>query len=171
MSRCRPDYFSFPNGDKTPLQFSDAEYARRLSGLRAIMAAADVDAVLLTSMHGIAYYSGFLYCSFGRAYACVVTHDECTTVSANIDGGQPWRRSIAANLVYTDWRRGNYWRAVQSLILKGSRLGIEADHLTLQQHQQLGDYLEVAGSYDIAPASMGQQSTESIPGRPRRTAS
>ncbi|MDC0435178.1 hypothetical protein OAM69_06005, partial [bacterium] len=32
----------------------------------------DVSATVLTSMHNVAYYSGFLYCSFGRPYACVV---------------------------------------------------------------------------------------------------
>ena len=30
----------------------------------------------------IAYYSGFLYCAFGRPYACVVTLATITTVSA-----------------------------------------------------------------------------------------
>lgn len=32
------------------------------------MQAHELDAVILTSMHGIAYYAGFLYCSFGRPY-------------------------------------------------------------------------------------------------------
>ncbi len=90
----------------------DKEYDRRLNGLRRIMARMDLPAVLLTSMHNIAYYSGFLYCSFGRPYACVVTQDTCTTVSANIDAGQPWRRSFGDNITYTDWQRGNYWRAI-----------------------------------------------------------
>jgi creatinase len=78
--------FSRPDGDKAPLAFSTHEYERRLTALRRIMAARDVPAVLLTSMHNIAYYSGFLYCSFGRAYGCVVTQDRCVTISANIDG-------------------------------------------------------------------------------------
>ena len=76
------------------------------------MASKELRAVLLTSMHNIAYYSGFLYCSFGRPYACIVTETECTTISANIDLGQPWRRSYGDNLIYTDWQRDNYWRAV-----------------------------------------------------------
>ena len=59
--------------------------------------------VLLTSMHNVFYYSGFLYCSFGRLYACIVTETGCTTISANIDLGQPWRRSYGDNLIYTDW--------------------------------------------------------------------
>ena len=55
------------------LPFSNAEYERRLTALRRIMAKHDVSATVLTSMHNIAYYSGSLYCSFGRPYACVVT--------------------------------------------------------------------------------------------------
>ena len=97
----RPDSFVFHNGEKAVPPFSRVEYARRLQGLRVIMAEHDLAAVLLTSMHAIAYYSGFLYCSFGRSYACVVTEERCVTISANIDGGQPWRRSMAENVVYT----------------------------------------------------------------------
>ncbi|MDG2284914.1 MAG: aminopeptidase P family N-terminal domain-containing protein, partial [Alphaproteobacteria bacterium] len=74
----RPDYFSFSNGEKAPLPFSDAEYAARLQKVREVMKAEALDVVVLTSMHNIAYYSGFLYCSFGRPYGCVVTHDACT---------------------------------------------------------------------------------------------
>lgn len=43
-------------GKKLPLTFSDAEFERRLAGLRAIMATKDLDAVVLTSYHGIKYY-------------------------------------------------------------------------------------------------------------------
>ena len=127
----RPEYFQLQNGSKANLPFSGAEYENRLLKLRKLMSSASVDAVLLTSMHNIAYYSGFLYCSFGRPYACVVTEDRCVTVSANIDGGQPWRRCHGENLIYTDWKRNNYWRAVKSIIPNARHIGIEADHLTL----------------------------------------
>ena len=33
----------------------------------------NLDMVILTSMHNIAYYTGFIYCSFGRPYGCVIT--------------------------------------------------------------------------------------------------
>jgi creatinase len=143
LSQTRPQFFTCHNGDKAPLPFSHAEYARRLAGLRAIMAARDIPVVLLTSMQNIAYYSGFLYCSFGRPYGCVVTQDACTTVSANIDAGQPWRRSVEGNVIYTDWQRDNYWRAVASLTGGAGRIGIEGDHMTLAARnaamQMLGD--------------------------------
>ena len=156
----RPDFFTFHNGDKAPLPFSRAEYDRRLAGLRAIMAAQGIDAALLTSMHGVAYYSGFLYCAFGRPYACVVTQDRAVTVSANIDGGQPWRRSADENVVYTDWQRDNYWRAVRDVISGAGRIGVEDDHLTLAQHAKLGEFLS-AETVDIAPATMQQRMVKS----------
>ena len=71
-----------------------------------------LDAVVLTSMHGIAYYSGFLHCAFGRPYACVVTPTRAVTVSANIDGGQPGRRSACETLVYTDWEQDSADRSL-----------------------------------------------------------
>ena len=157
----RPEFFARKDGGKATLPFSKAEYARRLKGLRAIMASADIDAVLFTSMHNIAYYSGFLYCSFGRPYGCVVTADSCTTVSANIDASQPWRRSIEDNVIYTDWKRDNYWRAVKSLIGNAKRVGIETDHLTLQQHEKLRDFLGKVELYDIAAPSMRQRMVKS----------
>ncbi|MEL7089076.1 MAG: aminopeptidase P family N-terminal domain-containing protein, partial [Planctomycetota bacterium] len=86
----RPTHYRFHNGEKAALPFSNAEYESRLAGLRAALAEQGLDAAVLTSMHNIAYYSGFLYCAFGRPYACIVTQDRCVTVSANIDYGQPW---------------------------------------------------------------------------------
>ena len=127
----RPEFFQLHNGSKAKLPFSAAEYENRLRSLRNLMSQSGVEATVLTSMHNIAYYSGFLYCAFGRPYACVVTVDRCVTISANIDGGQPWRRSFGENIIYTDWKRNNYWRAVQSVIPNANTVGIEADHMTL----------------------------------------
>lgn len=157
----RPDAFRFHNGEKAKLPFTIKEYERRLARLRRIMARLDLPAVLLTSMHNIAYYSGFLYCSFGRPYACVVTPDTCTTVSANIDAGQPWRRSFGDNVTYTDWQRGNYWRAIRDLIGEPGRLGIEADHLTLAMRDQATATLGAPDMCDIAKATMAQRMVKS----------
>ena len=150
----RPQVFTRTDGGKAPLPFSQAEYDRRLAGLRAIMAARDVPVVLLTSMHNVAYYAGFLYCAFGRPYACVVTQEGCTTVSANIDGSQPWRRSHCDNVIYTDWQHDNYWRAVADLAQSAARIGVEGDHLTLAQQVTLGEALGTPELIDIAPATM-----------------
>jgi len=150
----RPQSFTCHNGEKAPLPFSIAEYERRLTTLRSIMDKSDIPAVLLTSMHNIAYYTGFLYCSFGRPYGCVVTQDVCTIVSANIDGGQPWRRSHCENVIYTDWQRDNYYRAVSTLSQSAKRIGIEGDHLTLSARDTLERVLDVHDLVDIAPMTM-----------------
>ena len=81
------------NGEKGFSPFSAAEMTRRQGGMRSWMAVNDVDAVLLTSHHCIAYFSGWLYCAFGRRYGMVLTQEAATTISAGVDGGQPWRRS------------------------------------------------------------------------------
>ena len=151
----RPEFFELHNGDKAPLPFSDSEYEIRLGKLRALMAGSNVDAMLLTSMHNIAYYSGFLYCSFGRPYACVVTADRCVTISANIDLGQPWRRSYGDNLIYTDWKRNNYWRAVKAVLENARSVGIEGDHMTLAARQVMGEILGDVEAIDLNQAIMG----------------
>ncbi|MXQ06302.1 M24 family metallopeptidase [Alphaproteobacteria bacterium GH1-50] len=161
MTTERPEFFVCENGDKAPLPFAQSEYDDRLAKLRAVMARRDIPAVLMTSMHNIAYYSGFLYCSFGRPYGCVITQDRCTTVSANIDAGQPWRRSHGDNVIYTDWKRNNFWRAVAHLLGDVKRLGIEGDHLTLQARGTLDDMLGRPELIDVAPDAMSLRMVKS----------
>ena len=150
-----PQLIEINNGAPVRGMFSEGEMARRVSALRAQMAHASIDAVLFTSYHCINYYADFLYCYFGRDYGLVVTQDRMTTISANIDGGQPWRRTFGQdNIVYTDWQRGNYYRAVQSLIKDGGRVGIEYDWVDLDTRQKLGEALPGSEFVDIAPATM-----------------
>lgn len=150
----RPRTFISHNGEKAKLPFSDQEYERRLLKLRQIMTEKDIPAVLMTSMHNIAYYSGFLYCAFGRPYGCVVTHDRCVTISANIDAGQPWRRSFSENVIYTDWQRNSYYAGVLDLVGSVSRFGVEADHMTLAVRNTLLDHMPSIELIDIAPSTM-----------------
>jgi len=157
----RPTYYRFHNGEKAPLPFPASEYADRLDGLRRAMAAAGVDVAVLTSMHNVAYYSGFLYCSFGRPYACIVTDEDCITVSAGIDAGQPWRRSIGDNITYTDWGRDNFWRAVHHVVGSHRTVGIEEDHLTLAQRGRLVAFLDPARTVDLSEATMRQRMRKS----------
>ncbi|WP_424928170.1 aminopeptidase P family protein [Amaricoccus tamworthensis] len=161
MKTTRQDFFTLHNGEKAPLPFLAEEYDARLAGLRRIMAERGLDAVILTSMHGIAYYSGFLYCAFGRSYGLVVTEERSVTVSANIDLSQPWRRCHGENVIYTDWQRDNYWRAVADLAGRGKRIGVEHDHLTLQARGKLEAFLAPETVEDVAEASMRQRMVKS----------
>ena len=157
----RSDFFQFTNGSKVPLPFSDKEYENRLKGLRKIIAEKNLDAVILTSLQNIAYYSGFLYCSFGRPYACVVTTKRSIVVSANIDAGQPGRRCYGENLIYTDWERDNYFKAIITLIKKAKKIGIEKDHLTMVRYQNFKDSLGNPEIIDITPSTMLQRMIKS----------
>ena len=155
------DLKTIANGEPATPTFSSAEMARRLDGVRAYMAEAEIAAVLFTSYHNVNYFSGFLYCSFGRPYGLVVTPDDATTISANIDGGRPQRRSVAGNLVYTDWRRDNYIAAVKRLMPDRGRLGIETDHLTLLNHDKLKAALPDVSFVDIAAPIMRRRMVKS----------
>ncbi|MDO6587057.1 aminopeptidase P family protein [Salipiger sp. 1_MG-2023] len=152
----RPAFYRFHQGDRV-LPFTPEEYDARLAGLRAIMAEAGIDACVLSSMHNIAYYSGFLYCSFGRPYALVVTKADSVTISAGIDAAQPWRRSHGDNITYTDWARNNYWRAILSVTGPGKVIGYEADHATLSQKALLDSFLAPSRTEDVAAATMRQR--------------
>ena len=153
------------NGSKTTLTFSDAEFERRLTGLRTIMAHKQLDAVVLTSYQGIKYYSDFLFTYFGRSYALVVTPDEQVTVTANIDAGMPWRRSYGENIVYTDWQRDNFQFGVSEALrqrgITPKRVGVEFDTLTLDAHAKLQSVFDGAALVDIAQDSMRQRMLKS----------
>jgi creatinase len=142
------------NGVKAVPTFSRNEASRRLTMFRNYMADQDLEAVLFTSIHNINYFSDFLYCSFGRLFGLVVTQEKAVTISANIDGGQPFRRSVDDNLVYTDWQKDNYFRAVQSEVSGRKRIGIEFDHVSLENHQKLNQALPHAALIDVGRATM-----------------
>lgn len=152
----RPQQYRFHQGEKE-LPFSSDEYDARLAGLRVIMREQGLDACVFTSMHNIAYYSGFLYCSFGRPYGLVVTLQDSVTISAGIDAAQPWRRCYGDNITYTDWQRNNYWRAIKSVLGAGKKIGYEADHLSLAQKTLLDEFLSPTHSVDIAGETMRQR--------------
>ena len=135
----RPDFFSLKNGSKSKLPFSNKEYEERLKKIRTAMSKNNLDMIILTSMHNIAYYTGFIYCSFGRPYGCVITEKKIVTISANIDASQPWRRSFCENIIYTDWKRDNFLKAIVSIIGRDEppkNIGIENDHVTLEMKEK-----------------------------------
>mgnify|MGYP000736837550 FL=1 len=156
----RPQQYRFHQGEKT-LPFSSDEYDARLSNLRNIMSNRGLDACIFTSMHNIAYYSGFLYCSFGRPYGLIVTADNSITISAGIDAAQPWRRCHGDNITYTDWNRNNFFRSILSITGKNIILGIEGDQLSIEQKSLLDEFLEPRASLDISADTMLQRMNKS----------
>ncbi|OUX44803.1 creatininase [bacterium TMED277] len=67
-----------------------------------------------------------------------------------MDLSQPWRRSYGDNVIYTDWKRDNYWRAVSSIVGHGKIIGIEGDHITLQQNEKLKEFLKPEQVKDLS---------------------
>jgi len=149
----RPDFFSLENGTKSKLPFSKKEYQERLKKLRDVMNSNNLDMIILTSMHNIAYYTGFIYCSFGRSYGCVITEKKIVTISANIDSGQPWRHSFSENIIYTDWKKDNFLRAIVSIIGRDEppkNIGIENDHVTLEMKEKLVSLFNFSKFNDVS---------------------
>ena len=149
----RVDFFSIKNGSKAKLPFSDSEYKKRREKLKQVMSKNNLDVIILTSMHNVAYYSGFIYCSFGRPYACIITEKKIVTISANIDAGQPWRRSVCDNIIYTDWKRDNFLKAIVSAIGKNNlpkNIGIENDHVTLEMKEKFISLFDSSNFLDVS---------------------
>src|SRR5690625_1691938 len=142
------------NGERVRPTFSPAEMQRRQDAIRAYMAEAAIDASLFTSYHNINYYSDFLYCYFGRRYGLVIDHDGATSISAGIDGGQPWRRTFGDNITYTDWNRANYFHAVRKLAGEAKRIGIEFDHVNLELMQLLKAEFPEVDFVDVSAPAM-----------------
>ncbi len=142
------------NGEKVTPTFSASEMQRRLGLIRAHMATANIDAALFTSYHNINYYADFLFCYFGRRYGLVVDHSMATSISAGIDGGQPWRRTFGSNVTYTDWQKDNYFHAVRALTGGVKRLGIEFDHINIDTLNLLKAEFPGMEFVDIAAPAM-----------------
>jgi len=160
----RPDFFELKNGSKVKLPFTDKEYNNRLKKLRREMSQKKIEMTILTSMHNIAYYTGFIYCSFGRPYGCIVTEKKIVTISANIDASQPWRRSHCDNIIYTDWKRDNFLKAIVSIIGKNDppkNIGIEFDHITIDILNKLKSIFGFSKFEDISKVLMNLRMVKS----------
>ncbi|CAH3118328.1 unnamed protein product [Pocillopora meandrina] len=142
------------NGEKVKPTFSSQEMQRRLDMIRRHMETNGIDACVFTSYHNIHYYSDFLYCYFGRPYALIVTPSKTTSVSAGIDYGQPWRRTFGENIVYTDWKRDNYYHAVQQQVGDAKTVGLEFDWVHLDSHRKFSDALPYAKFVDVSQPTM-----------------
>lgn len=149
-----PDIITIDNGEPVSGTFSAKEMQRRLDALRTLMQTLRIDTVLMSSYHNINYYGDFLYCSFGRNYGLVINQQMQTSVSANIDGGQPARRTFGENIIYTDWQQDNYYKAVASLIRGKQRVGIEFDQVSLQMLDKLKSALPECEFVDISEGAM-----------------
>ena len=142
------------NGEKVKPTFSAQEMMRRLQAVRKHMADNGIDAALFTSYHNINYYADFMFCYFGRRYGLVVDQDKSTSISAGIDGGQPWRRTFGDNVTYTDWQKDNYFHAVRQLTGGVKRLGIEFDTVNIDTLNLLKAEFPSVEFVDIAAPAM-----------------
>lgn len=149
------------NGEREKPTFSQAEMQRRMDGLRAIMAKQKLDAAVFTSYHNICYFADYLYWSFARKYALVVTAKKAVLVASALDWGQPWRRTWVETIGYTDWRRDNFYFALKGVVGKAKRIGIEFDHVNLDLKRALKETFPKAKFVDVAQPAMWMRTVKS----------
>ena len=79
------------------------------------------------------------------------------TITANIDAGQPWRRSHCGNIIYTDWKRDNFLRAIVSIIGRDEPpkyIGLEYDHITLEIKEKVRSIFSFSVFSDVSKKLM-----------------
>lgn len=160
-----PHVFTQYNGERQELTFSDQEFERRLGRAREVMAEKGLEALVLTSMHNIKYYSDFVPTPFGRTFGIVITPEDSITVTPWVDGGMPWRTTYGENIVYSDWESRNFFRATQQVLdergIKLSRLGVEFDGLTVEQYRSFQAWFDGIDLVNVAEALMYQRLVKS----------
>ena len=154
-------FLSIKNGNKQNSVFSSEEMEKRLSKLRSNMEKDNIDLIIFTSIHNINYYNHFVYCSFGRLYGLIVKQDKLKSISANIDGGQPWRRGFGDNIIYTDCEKDNFFKVVKNEIKNKGRIGIEYDHINYENFNKLQYLFPEVEFVDISKMSMRQRMVKS----------
>jgi len=151
-------------GEKVIGVFSKQEVENRVAKLRSHMLQNAIGGVVLTSYHNVLYYTGgFVYCQFGRPYGLIVTQDKCVTLSAGIDGGQPWRRSVIADsITVTDWQRDNFFHTVQDCLKDTTgKIGLEFDHVNLVNFKKFDQALSNREKIDVGDATMRMRMVKS----------
>ena len=66
-------------------------------------------------------------------------------------------KSHCDNIIYTDWKRNNFFKAINSIINENKKpksIGIENDHITLEIKDKLDTIFENATFTDISKKLM-----------------
>jgi creatinase len=155
MSHARPTFQTIEAGKKAPLPFPSDEYAARLTGLRAVLAGADIGAAILTAPRSIAYYGGTL--TGARGHALVVQADRAILIAPAAGAMRASRGCAGEVLSYSGAPQQMFWQAVAHVTGAGARVGIEADHMTLQSRARHDAVLRPASVVDIAAATRVQR--------------
>ena len=154
-----PHVFTQYNGQQLDLTFSNAEFERRLTRVRELLSTHNLDAFVLTSMHNIKYFSDFVP-SHSVAFAVVITA-RIDNRYPWVDGGMPWRTTYGDNIVYSDWEKKNFFRAIDRVLadhrITPSRLGIEFDGLKVEEYRSFQSWFEDVELVNMAEPIMLQR--------------
>ena len=73
---------------------------------------------------------------------------------ADIDYGQPWRRSFGDAVTFTDWQRDSFYYSVQKLVGNRSKIGLELDHISVDNFAKMNNALPKAEIVDVGFSTM-----------------
>src|SRR5699024_10275566 len=114
-----------------------------------------------TTLFRSKYFSDFVPSPFGRTFAVVITPQGSTTVTPWVDGGMPWRTTYGDNIVYSDWEKKNFFRAIDRVLadhrITTSRLGIEFDGLKVEEYSSFQSWFEDGELVNMAEPIMLQR--------------
>ncbi|MDA8570233.1 aminopeptidase P family protein, partial [Candidatus Pelagibacter bacterium] len=82
-----------------------------------------------------------------------------------IDASQPWRRSHCDNVIFTDWKRDNFLKAIVSIIGRDEppkKIGIENDHVTLDVKDKLSSIFTFSVFTDVSNELMKTRMIKSV---------
>jgi Xaa-Pro dipeptidase len=133
-----------------PLSSAPAAAATRLAGLRAWMAARELDAAYITRPVSIAYLTGFQAEPHERLMALAVRPDRATLIVPALEHENATRSAEQVEIV--GWRDGeDPYALVRRALDRSTRLGVEKEHLSVQAAEALETTAAVLQLVDVGP--------------------
>jgi len=76
------------------------------------------------------------------------------TLFAEVDFGQPGRRTFGDNVTYTDWHKDNYFYVINQLAGNCKTVGLEYDHVHLDNMNKFKEALPNSSFVDVGESTM-----------------
>lgn len=147
-----------------------AEMQRRLDNLHALMDEKSLDAVILTSIHNVLYYTGFFCPPFGRLHSAVIPRKgEPALIVSTIEDMRPDHCCYYEDIrSFDDWTTNAleinlrlYDEVFRDNGITGGRLGYESDTVSAAYKEALDERLNKFEFVDVAHDSMRQRLVKS----------
>jgi creatinase len=172
MSRTAGDSAADPPVETVATQkvWTISEMQRRLEDLYALMDERSLDAVILTSVHNVLYYTGFFCPPFGRLHSAVIPRKgEPALIVSTIEDLRPRHCCYYEDIrPFHDWEMSpldNNLRLYAEVLtdngIAGGRLGYEEDSVSVLFKREIDRRLSNFELVDVAYGTMRQRLVKS----------